>query len=324
MGQTTKMGEFVKQAIEEGRLEEAGGMHRRLARILYNERPELFVSLEQCRGIIRYYTGNRGKKNRDNIADRKHLDTKPYIYDVPQHIYEEPKEVQIPTALTRIGIVSDIHVPFQNNDAVKEAFERLRAKKINCLILNGDIMDCASISRFEKDRSTPDLTYELDALYEFFIMTRSVFPKIPIYYKIGNHEERFEKLFWQKASEIAREYTFTEMASLNDFNILEVGGKDVMTIQDLKVYHGHELGIQARVHPAKSAFNKTFGQENLLFGHVHKRDQFKMGNSKEVHAVGCLCNLTATYDSLSKYAWNHGYAYVEQKNNGFKIDNVRL
>ena len=43
---------------------------RKLARIIYARNPDGYLSVEQIRNAIRYYTGNRGVKNKNNVINK--------------------------------------------------------------------------------------------------------------------------------------------------------------------------------------------------------------------------------------------------------------
>jgi len=44
-----------------------------IARKIYKEHPELFITLEHCRSYIRYYRGKSGKYNRHYMTTRKYV-----------------------------------------------------------------------------------------------------------------------------------------------------------------------------------------------------------------------------------------------------------
>lgn len=311
-------GEYVKKALEEGRLEnDAAGFKRRFAKLLYNEKPELFESIEQVRAIIRWHTEAAGPKTR---LDRSVISP----YNVPKYIYQKAREIAIPTAIQRVGLIGDIHIPFEDRAAIQTAYQHFVDKNIQALILNGDIIDAAEPSRWGVGPSSPTFSYELDALYEFMIYTRDIFPTIPIYFKEGNHDARVKIKLWNKAPELARELDFFEIANLRDFEVTPVNSPDHIIFADLHIYHGHEFRTSSIVYPAKTIWNKTFAQKNILINHLHVTDDFKKANSVSTHVVGCMCDLQATYDVSSDYRWNHGYAYMERYGSTFKLENVRL
>lgn len=83
------------------------------------------------------------------------------------------------------SLISDVHVPFHHKEKVNQFLERKTGEN---LIINGDFMDCYSLSRFSK---TSEVAFELEvyearALLELF----SQYFK-NIYWLRGNHEDRY-------------------------------------------------------------------------------------------------------------------------------------
>lgn len=315
---TSEGGKFVKEAIEKGMLKDYQ-FKLTLAKVLFEQRPELFTSVDQVRTYIKYYTGQAGD------TKRKHADNNVIPPGaVPMYYASRGARTHvIPTAIRNMGVISDVHLPFWSEIATNKALTDLRDRKIQGLLLNGDIIDCGYPSRWPKDNTTPDFSLELAYLYDFIDLIRSSFPEIPIWYKIGNHEERVYKQLWDKTPWLANEITFVNLAGLHDFGVVEVGPKDKMWFVDLRIMHGHEIRAGGK-YPARNVFNSTNGVDNILAGHHHCTEVFKKGGSKRVDITGCLCNLEANYDGSSEYRWNHGYAYIERYFDTYKIDNVRF
>jgi len=68
----------------------------------------------------------------------------------------------LPEEIKKVGILSDIHFPYHSLEALTIAIKHLRQENIDCLYLNGDIMDFYSISRHEKDKDLRDFKREVD------------------------------------------------------------------------------------------------------------------------------------------------------------------
>lgn len=319
----SKQGQLVLEALKAGRLKtDAGGFKRRLAKILYNENPEFFKSVENVRDIIRHLTGNQGIGSRNpNKNDKSQLSRQEYPYKVPTYDVKMPQVVELPKSRTRIGIIADIHIPYHHMPTINKSIQYWKEKEVNTIIFNGDCSDCEAISKYDKKQAA-SLNYELDVLYEVLSLYRDEFPDTKMYYKIGNHEDRFERMFHRKNPEIANagDYGFAEIASLNDFKVQVIASEDCMVVQGFHIYHGHEFKGGSAVYPAKGLFNKTFGSKNLIIGHLHVTDSFSRPGSKEVHVMGCACMIPPKYDPSSIFRWNNGFGYLE----GGKFENIRI
>ena len=68
-GKTGLTGETVKEYL--GKFTNTSNLC--LARIIYRDNPELFMSVEHARAIIRYYRGSKGKQNRSELKDRRYV-----------------------------------------------------------------------------------------------------------------------------------------------------------------------------------------------------------------------------------------------------------
>lgn len=90
----------------------------------------------------------------------------------------------------KVMIASDLHVPFQHPDFLKELEKH---KDIDHLIIGGDLLDCASISSFPM-LMRPKLEEELVQGHEFINKALSIMKDTAtIECTKGNHEERIEK-----------------------------------------------------------------------------------------------------------------------------------
>ena len=86
--------------------------------------------------------------------------------------------------------------------ALETALEFLHKDKPDMILINGDLLDFHSLSRFVKDPRSRSLSGELQMGRDFFAMLQKQFPKTKVVYKIGNHEERLETYLYVKAPEL--------------------------------------------------------------------------------------------------------------------------
>ena len=96
--------------------------------------------------------------------------------------------------MNKFVVVSDIHFPFQDDNAIKAFFKFLKEHTVDTIILNGDILDFYDVSSFDKD---PDrinsLQKEINLAKRFFKRLREVSPNSKIIFIKGNHSERLER-----------------------------------------------------------------------------------------------------------------------------------
>lgn len=246
-------------------------------------------------------------------------------FGIEPGIGKEYTSARLPEHLKKIGILSDIHVPFHSLEALTCAIKYLRDQQIDCLYLNGDTFDFYSISRHEKEKDLRDFPREIEMARNFLQKLRDIFPLIPIYFKAGNHENRFQRYLFSQAEEFAglHELQFDKFFRMDHLKIEWVEDWQGMEMGDLLVCHGHEL-MAGGMNPSQNTFNKTFC--NTLIGHVHrttsttKKDGFK----KFIHSysTGCLTHLSPKYYPFAQH--NHGFALVEIHDGKSKVQNIMI
>lgn len=246
-------------------------------------------------------------------------------FGIEPGIGKEYTSARLPEHLKKIGILSDIHVPFHSLEALTCAIKYLREQEIDCLYLNGDTFDFYSISRHEKEKDLRDFPREIEMARNFLQKLRDIFPMIPIYFKAGNHENRFQRYLFSQAEEFAglHELQFDKFFRMDHLKIEWVEDWQGMEMGDLLVCHGHEI-MAGGMNPSQTTFNKTFC--NTLIGHVHrttsttKKDGFK--NFIHSYSTGCLTHLSPKYYPFAQH--NHGFALVEIQDGKSKVSNLMI
>lgn len=299
-----------------------------LAKKIYKENSLLFKDVEQCRGVIRYYRGQRGSRNRELIKEKTMF--KEAGSRNPFNLPISHAEDYTPYVIdqSRTLIISDLHFPYQDNEAIELALNYGLEKDVNCILLNGDVIDFATVSRFDKDWRSRSLKEEFDAVRMFFKSLREHFPKAKIVYKLGNHDERFAKYLFAKAPEIfdCTEFQLEILLHLGEFKIDMVKDKKPISIGKLNVLHGHELVGQGGVNPSRATFTKTL--DNTLVGHYHRTSETTEttfgGNIINVKSMGCLCGLHPMFMPVNK--WNLGFAFCELnlKTGEYELENLKI
>jgi predicted phosphodiesterase len=284
-----------------------------LARKILKEQPLEFDNVENIRTIIRYVTGSNGTDKNKEVKDKSLFRPARASNDylLPQSYANDftPYEIK----QSRILIISDLHFPYQNNEAITLALDYGKEKKVDCIILNGDVMDQANISRHERDWRARSIAEEFEAVRVFLKSLRLHFPKTKIVWKLGNHEERWEKFLYNKAPEIfdVNDFQLEVLLKLGELKIEIVKDKRPIILGKLTVLHGHELMGMGGVNPARATFTKTM--EDTLVGHYHRTSSHSeptMNNRViTVHSTGCLCEMNPMFMPINK--WNLGFAYVD-------------
>jgi predicted phosphodiesterase len=315
-----------------------------LARMLFKKYPEWFSGVDAARNCIRKRRGANGnearrkmKKHSSNYQDRTG-----FKWELPKSISEPWTSYELPQGMTLS--LSDIHTPYHDDTALNAALSY--GRKLNSgkgpdnILLNGDIVDFFTISRFEKDPRERNLGREINACRKLLGYLRQTFPKAKIIFKLGNHDERWEKWQYEKCPE------YLDLPSMQIESILthEVKATDKFEFQPeitgvefvkdqrmimagkLAIMHGHEFprGMSSPVNPARGNFLR--GLECSLAGHLHRTsehvEQTMLGKQIACWSQGCLCNLYPAFARVNK--WNHGFSTVNLKGDKFEVNNLRV
>jgi len=286
------------------------------------------LTLEQARTRIRTAFGRVGKKQaRWAVAPRPPRQAGE-VFAMPPSVARPWVPCRFPVT-GRVGVLSDAHVPYHDDQALAAAVSHLKRAGLAGLLINGDWADFYAVSRHEKNPKDRDFRGELKAVRESLQWIRQEFPGIPIVYKLGNHEERWQRWLWQHAVEISDE---PEMGldvwlKTQRLGIEIVEDQRIVMVGELPVLHGHELprGLSSPVNAARGAFLRT--HHTVLVGHSHQTsghcDTDLFHRETFVWSTGCLCALTPEYARINR--WNHGCAVVEVHDDGqFDVSNLRI
>lgn len=305
---------------------------RQLARVMYQQNPLDFINFESARSALRYIEGKNGER------DKKKVSEKAYIMEAPRPInpYKLPKSYAairkpyvLPKSIQSILLLSDIHIPYHDVKALTAAIDYGKENNVDCVFINGDLIDFHRISKHETDLRKRSTKEEFDATDEFLIKLRDNFPDAMIYWLKGNHCIRWERFLQIKAAEIWDDAYFMleERLRLNQKKITMLSDKQLVLAGNLLITHGHLLVKSGGIKPAKRAFEKA-GQ-SVIMGHLHCRDYYRKNNAirtgmGEAWVTGCLCEQSPDYNPIND--GQHGFAHVKivNKNGDFIVYNYEV
>ncbi len=304
-----------------------------LAKRAFREHPDLWSSLESCRGMFRYYLGVSGKNQKESLGNKKYV--------------REPRKAGwsdvIPSAVVQMNdwnsvqingdhrtlLLADLHIPFHDPEALELALEYGAKKKPTIILLNGDIVDHYALSRWEKNPELRSFPEEVAAATYFLNGLRKRFPKTRIILKQGNHEERYEIYMRMKAPDLlgVAKFNWENIYDLDKYDVELVNQKRPIRLGELNVIHGHEymFNINNPVNPARGMFMKA--KAHVIGSHFHQTSQHTENSLEQdvisAWSTGCLCDLHPEYRPLN--CWNSGFAYIETESNGaFHVQNLRI
>lgn len=246
----------------------------------------------------------------------------------------------------RILSLSDLHIPFNLPlDTVKNY-----AGKVDVLVLNGDIEDCQSCSKFPK-KYRVDVTTEMIETRQFIIdLVHILQPKEVVVVK-GNHEHRMGRYLSDRLNEDLMNLMpdtpmdliindgFKNRDRLNKTETWYSPLTEVFADEGVSISYTGEwwrrVGNTIFAHPLtySSGMLKTTEKaveyflrvekdfDTIVLGHTHKLGSYIQGNVR-MYEQGCLCDLNKlTYnDGLLTIPNQNGFIYLCQDKDGNIID----
>lgn len=301
-----------------------------LAKRIYADRPEAFKNLEDVRSKVRYYVGHSGDYQRKYCKD-KHRH-KPLTFDTSNPHLPKSQNVPIniftlPTSIKKVLFLSDIHLPYHDEQAIETAIQYGLNENVDCIYVNGDLMDFYQISFHEKDPGKMDLFGEIEQGKVFFKYLRHKFPLAVIYYIPGNHEYRLERYISQNAAALKRfnETNVNVLLKLHEYDVIFIPHGSKVYFGKLLVEHGDKLRGTGGVNPARTLGLKL--KRHAISGHWHRTSEAISkvydGDSFVTYSVGCLCDLEPAYLPVNEH--NHGAAIIEMLGGGeFVVHNKKI
>lgn len=246
-------------------------------------------------------------------------------YNLPDSFEEEYEHYHVPPQYKNWLVMSDLHFPYHNIGAISECLNYGISKKIDAILINGDAMDCYQLSKFNPDPRKRSLREEIAAIGEFFDIITKI---APVFWKLGNHEERLEKLLIRNAAVLLgiEEFQLENLVHTRQRGVEVIKDQRIIYVGRLPVVHGHELQMNGvSVNPARSLFLRT--KKSALCGHLHQTSSHNEstidGKLISTWSTGHLGDPHPQYARINK--WNHGAARVEVDGDGnFEVVNLRL
>jgi predicted phosphodiesterase len=306
--------------------------NRTLAKVLMQRAPLRFKTLERARSAIRNFRGNNGGRHR-KWAERRgsaRPGRKPgEMPKLPESSYKSPEPFEIDVA--RLLVLSDVHLPYHDATAIEAALRYGESFKPQAILLNGDLLDFYALSRFDKNPTMPKVSHELECGRQFWNHLRARFPRAKLYFKLGNHDERFTNYIYQAAPLLADipgiVNGWEEPCGIHANKVTVIGDQRPVMAGKLMILHGHEKGkgMLSPVNPARGAFMRLL--TSVLEGHSHRQSEHdeRTGADEMIvcRSTGCLCGLKPDYAKFNK--WSHGAATVNVERSGdYRVNLFRI
>lgn len=302
-----------------------------IATYLYETYPTLFSSIDVARSSIRYYTGARGEARLHNkVVDHQSEFSRENPFGLAKSKGKKRAFVHIDKDIRNALILSDIHFPNHDVEALTSALSYGKVHKVDCIILNGDILDNEPFTNHDASPpSNTDVRSWFEMVEDFLDMLIKEFA-VPIYWLEGNHDNWYMRYLMKRAPVLFHDeyYTLSSRLKLKEKKIIWLGQNEILMLGKLAITHGHMIvkGFFSPVNPAKGVYNKL--KSSMLIGHCHTTSEHSESTlSHELvttYSTGCLCTLAPDYDPFN-CKHNLGFARVEiEQNANYKVYNERI
>ena len=224
-------------------------------------------------------------------------------------------------------IISDMHVPFHDPKAVGVMMKMLKYYKPQNVVMNGDMLDCFTLSRFSKEPQEPEaFKRQLVELCGYITQIQRTSNVIMIE---GNHEARLSRYINDNAPDLAgllsMESLLARYLKKKISYVRTTPGQSMTTWGD-----NNNLLIG---HFAKAAKNCCYTvkmlveeyQTNIVQAHTHRLGQYAIrgyGHTLRGFENGCLCDLNPEYTLCPN--WQQGFLIYTHSQGMWNMESVTI
>jgi predicted MPP superfamily phosphohydrolase len=220
-------------------------------------------------------------------------------------------KTNIMKSIVKSIVISDLHIPFENKKVVDLVLHFIKEQKPDRVFIDGDLLDCSSISRFPvRPDNYVSLATEIKLGKEFLKKLKEASPGSKIVYIFGNHEYRLSKYITMEARE------FFGLISLQ--GLLETDKMDIEVVdsgQNESFCKYGDLLIGHFDRALKTGTGKSLLDDkgiSLLQSHTHRISFYIKriidGTFLMAHEIGCLCDLSPSYTLSTD--WVNGFCVI--------------
>jgi hypothetical protein len=322
---STLKGEIVKAALKKFK----GMPIKAIARKVYSENKRVFNSDENARRIVRYYCGKSGERSRKELSDKSFVRKEkgllnPWSFIPLEHNFYAEKWT-LPKQFKKVLIIGDVHIPYHDAKSIKVCFEYAKKQNVDCVYVNGDLLDFYDVSFHEKDiRKRPSMDDELEMGHEFLKGLKKYFG-CQVYYKPANHEYRLERYLAKNLKELAnrQEWRLDVLLRLGELKIQYIDRRSKCYFGKLLVEHGDRMKSGGQ-NPSKTLYDKY--KRDCLCNHFHKKTEtikkIYDGQLIKTYSIGSLCCLEPEYFEVNEHT--NGFAIVSMFGDEYDVSNKHI
>lgn len=223
----------------------------------------------------------------------------------------------------RVVFPSDMHYPYQDNDAILLAMTIARDFDPTVRVSGSDGVDFYSLSKFDKNPlRRKSIDFEVDMWTAGERAWNDATPNAVAVYLMGNHEFRLQRYLWRheeisdlRALQIPSFMRLDELGIVYEDSQHELANTEIQ-FGNLVIKHGSIVRKHSG-YTARGELEKEFYQVNMLTGHTHRGGlTYATTRNGVVQGVEgfCLCDLKPAY--VDKPNWQQGTVLVTVHDDG--------
>lgn len=222
-------------------------------------------------------------------------------------------------------IIGDAHYPYQDPASIKIVMKMVATFKPDNVIMAGDMLDCATLSRFTIDPPEP-AAFKSD-VEELCGFISDIQEYSTVHYVQGNHESRLSKVINDKMPEL---YGMLDMQSIINSNLdtdieytYNVPAESMIVWNDdLLIGHFNKTS-QNCCYTVKLLIDRF--KTNICQAHTHRLGEYRVRGQRGTlrgWESGCLCDLNPSYALIPN--WQNGFLVYERLGNSWNIETVPI
>lgn len=321
--------EYLERIVTEYLIKFPDAPSQTIAKAIHKEHPLLGNGVvDNIRGAIRTRRGSHGPQSRISKPKYKKFPNPGGAY-VP--FPEESQEItlyKVPTGNTKLGYISDVHVPHQCNQTLDMAYNDWTKRGVDTIIINGDLLDNPTFGKHPFDPSWNSKTKEWMDRAEYFLENlRDNFPNALILFTEGNHDFWYKRHLWTQAKNLITDpyYSLEERLHLMDYKVKFIPQTELVHMADYFIFHGHMHIKGGQLDTAVKRLARLLNS-NCMIGHIHYASSFTEYDILQrpaftCHISGCASTVFPAYKPFGGKA-RKGYINSTVIDGKHQVENI--
>jgi predicted phosphodiesterase len=216
----------------------------------------------------------------------------------------------------KILVIGDLHLPWHDPKVVEIVLDVAKHEQVDEIVLNGDVVDFYNVSRYLKSSLDVQTTLEdeLNAVKNFLIDLRKMFPDQKIMYIMGNHDARLDKHIIEKCPEFWNLFTLKNFCDFDKLKINYIPYNDAYQVGKSNLFIQHSPPSYSDNGARVSLLKKV--DRSFIYNCSHREQHATItgGNNRVYHCWfnGWLGSTTLTPEHKIVFSFAKGHENWQQ------------